>query len=250
MTSSVVRRGWTSGRHRRPSRSTATLVGGIDASRGGWVLVTTPVVPGRSTVKIAPDLKEIVSLLDARWVAAVGITIPIGLPSSRPRLCDLQARDFVGPRATAILPAPLRSTLGSASFEEACSRSRAASGKTMPRQTFANLLRIEAVDGLMVPERQKYLVEVHPEVSFRELAGRPMANPKTVSQGRLERMEALRHPFPDIAQHVRRRARLVQPDDVLDAFAAAWSARRFVTKNFTRLGGEVDERGLRMEIIA
>lgn len=201
-------------------------------------------------MQVVPDLSEIVSLLDARWVSAVGITIPIGLPASRPRLCDLKAREMAGPRATAIFPAPLRCTLGSASFEEASSRTKEASGKTMSRQTFANLLRIEAVDRLMVPERQRYLIEVHPEVSFAALVGRPMANPKTVSQGRLERLGALSRAFPDIAEHIRQRDRLVQPDDILDAFVAAWSARRFVTGNSTRLGGELDERGLRMEIIA
>lgn len=251
MTANTVHRGVTRGRHRRPSRETATLVGGIDGSRGGWVLVVTPVAPGgRSTVKVVGDLREVVSLLDARWMSATGITTQIGLPDGGARMCDLEARQLVGPRATAVFPAPMRTTLGSASFEEACARSRAASGRTMSRQTFANLLRTEMVDALMVPERQGYLVEVHPEVSFATLAGRPMANPKTVSQGRIERMEALRRAFPDIAQHIRQRSPLVKPDDVLDAFVAAWSARRWVTKNHLRLGGDLDGRGLRMEIIA
>jgi hypothetical protein len=39
-------------------------------------------------------------------------------------------------------------------------------------------------------------------------------------------------------------------DDLLDAFVAAWSARRWWADEYRRLGGEVDERGLRMQIIA
>jgi predicted RNase H-like nuclease len=39
-------------------------------------------------------------------------------------------------------------------------------------------------------------------------------------------------------------------DDVLDALAGAWSARRYVNGSYLRLGGEVDETGLRMEVVA
>ena len=39
-------------------------------------------------------------------------------------------------------------------------------------------------------------------------------------------------------------------DDVLDAFAGAWTARRHAAAQHLQLGGEVDARGLRMEVIA
>jgi predicted RNase H-like nuclease len=39
-------------------------------------------------------------------------------------------------------------------------------------------------------------------------------------------------------------------DDVFDALALAWTGRRALTDSCLRLGGEVDETGLRMEITA
>jgi len=39
-------------------------------------------------------------------------------------------------------------------------------------------------------------------------------------------------------------------DDVLDAVVGAWTARRYVAGAHLTLGGELDERDLRMEIIA
>jgi Protein of unknown function (DUF429) len=42
----------------------------------------------------------------------------------------------------------------------------------------------------------------------------------------------------------------VRNDDVLDAYAAAWSAGRWLSGDYLRLGGGTDQRGLRMEIIA
>jgi hypothetical protein len=37
---------------------------------------------------------------------------------------------------------------------------------------------------------------------------------------------------------------------MLDAFVAAWSARRWLVRTHIQLGGDVDRRGLRMEMIA
>ena len=41
-----------------------------------------------------------------------------------------------------------------------------------------------------------------------------------------------------------------KPDDVIDAFVGAWTARRYLAGAHVRLGGELDETGLRMEMIA
>ena len=228
------------------------LVGGMDGCRGGWVLVTSPAKgTRRSTVTVVADLKETVAIVDAGWVSVIGIDIPIGLPDAGPRPCDVAARRMIGHRARSVFPAPLRGSLGSQTYEDACARSRELGGKAMSRQVFAILPKVEAVDQLITPERQRYLVEVHPEVSFTVLAGRPMVHPKSNSEGRLERLAFLRKVFPDVDDHVRRRDPRVKPDDILDAFAAAWTARRLHSGKCTRIGGgERDGRNLRMEIVA
>jgi predicted RNase H-like nuclease len=58
-------------------------------------------------------------------------------------------------------------------YEDAAARSKAASGKSLSRQAFGLLPRIGEVDELMTPDRQRHLVEIHPEVCFTVLAGSP-----------------------------------------------------------------------------
>jgi predicted RNase H-like nuclease len=119
----------------------------------------------------------------------------------------------------------------------------------LSRQAYGLLPKVQEVDRLMTPERQRHVVEVHPEVSFTVMAGRPMAHSKKTPAGRAERLDTLRPVFPDIAVHTGSRLVGANSDDIVDAFAVAWSARRWLTRTYVRLGGERDERGLRMEII-
>jgi len=51
-------------------------------------------------------------------------------------------------------------------------------------------------------------------------------------------------------EHAEKRIAGTQPDDVLDAFVAAWSALRWLAKTHIQLGGELDRNGIRMEMIA
>jgi predicted RNase H-like nuclease len=73
---------------------------------------------------------------------------------------------------------------------------------------------------------------------------------KANAEGRSERLTALRTVFPDIDSQSIIHFVGASPDDILDAFVAAWSARRWLTKTHQQLGGDTDERGLRMEMIA
>ena len=102
----------------------------------------------------------------------------------------------------------------------------------------------------MTPERQSHLVEVHPEVCFTALAGASMSHHKATPEGREERLAALRRVFPDVDAGLARRPSGTQPDDILDAYVAAWTARRWLDGTHLRPGGDLDSRGLRMEMIA
>ncbi len=226
-------------------------VAGLDGCRGGWVLVTAAAaIDGPSSVERIEDLEVVIDALMAGELAAAAVDIPIGLPDVGARRCDLEARRLIGPRASSVFPAPLRPLLGSSTYEEAARRSQSICGKGLPKQAFAILPKIAQVDALMTPELQDQFIEVHPEVSFTVLTGRPMTHHKRSTEGRTERLQALRSEFPDIDDHAQRRLPGTAPDDVLDAYAAAWSARRWADGTFHRLGGETDGRGLRMEMIA
>jgi predicted RNase H-like nuclease len=118
------------------------------------------------------------------------------------------------------------------------------------RQAFNILSKVAEIDLLMAPERQHYVVEVHPEVSFTALNRAPMVHPKKEAAGRAERLAALRPVFPDIDVHAGVAIPGAGADDVIDAFAVAWSARRWLARTHVQLGGETDRCGLRMEIVA
>lgn len=106
------------------------------------------------------------------------------------------------------------------------------------------------VDGLITPERQRHLVEVHPEASFTALGGGPMRHSKKTTAGRAERLGVLRRAFADVEVHAGTRLKETGPDDILDAFVVTWSVGRWLTGTHVQLGGELDRRGLRMEIVA
>ncbi len=227
------------------------MVGGLDGCRIGWVLVTTATTgEGKSSVDVVTDLRGVISDLDSGRLAAVAIDVPIGLPDFGSRACDIEARKLIGPRRSSVFPAPSRAVLEARTYEDAMATSRAISGKGLSKQAFFILQKIREVDRLITPALQDSLVEMHPEVSFALLAGQPMAYHKSRPEGRAERLELLRTVFPDVDRHAARRIAGTRPDDVLDAFVAAWSARRWAMRTHLQLGGELDARDLRMEMIA
>ena len=235
---------------------------GIDGCRVGWVVVTVPLdeaVPlgGRDTseaasaaVRVVTDLSEVVADLQASRTTAGTIDIPIGLPGRDPRAVDIEARQRLGPRRSSVFPAPVRPVLAAGTYGEACAISRGVCGRGISQQLFNIVPKIREVDDLQSPALQQRFVEMHPELSFTELAGAPMQFHKSTTEGRAERLLALRTVFRDIDTVCGARWSGTRPDDVLDAFVGAWTARRFAAGAHLQLGGALDETGLRMEMIA
>ena len=83
--------------------------------------------------------------------------------------------------------------------------------------------------------------EVHPEVSFASMVGHPMSFHKTRQAGVAERLTLLKCHFPNIVEAAVATEITGPPtpglDDVLDAVAAAWTARRLVSGDAQPLGG-------------
>ena len=225
-----------------------TVVAGLDGCRTGWVAVLWDIDGGTTTVEHLPHLTDLVRGLDTGEVTVAGIDIPIGLPSAGRRPCDVEARARLGPRRSSVFPAPPRAVLGSDTYATAVAASRAVSATAISRQTFGLLPKIAEVDRLLLRHRRDRLVEVHPELSFAVLTGAPAAHNKKTPAGRDERLAALRPVFPalhrsDPPPHGAR------PDDVLDAYAVAWTARRWLSGTHLRLGGQRDDGGRPMQII-
>ena len=185
--------------------------------------------PGSVSWRICTSTEDLFYGSDAPVL--LGLDMPIGLPDCGPRPCDLEARRRLGfPRGSSVFPAPIRSLLAARSYAEACALRLAVDNKKISRQTWAILPKIRDVDALLRndPELQDRVREVHPEVCFSILAGRPMEYRKKRKQGREERLRLLETVFGAglHAAVADRRALGCPLDDLLDAFIACWTAER------------------------
>ncbi|MBI2433807.1 MAG: DUF429 domain-containing protein [Candidatus Hydrogenedentes bacterium] len=100
-----------------------------------------------------------------------------------------------------------------------------------------------------------WMREIHPEVCFWAWNGeKPMANNKKIPAGRAEREGLVRRRYSEAYDAVRLKLPLdcCANDDILDAFAALWSAERLVEGKALILPSSppLDSFGLRMEMIA
>ena len=192
---------------------------------------------------VLPDVQGVLAL----GAAVVGIDIPLGLPTSGPRACDVAARARPGPRRSSVFPAPMRAVLDAADHRDAVRRSTAASGRGLSVQAWNLVPKIADADrrfGAGDP-----VLEVHPELSFATMAGAPLASRKRDAAGREERLALLLGPFPDVAERLAARPAGCAADDVLDAYAVLWTVRRIAAGTAEVLGdGARDEAGRLMSI--
>lgn len=212
-----------------------TTVLGVDGCRGGWVGAL--VAAGTVDWLQLPDVASVLAV-DAD---AIGIDIPIGLPATGRRDCDRMAKRELGRAHSRVFFAPPRGVLQAHSYAEAGQLHRAlAEGLGMSVQSWHLVDRIRAVDEAADDQR---LVEVHPELSFAALTGQVLPSKKT-AEGRAARLAAVRGWLPGVAD-------VPGGDDGLDALAASWSARRWLTGAARSLPVDPshDDRGRPMRIV-
>ncbi len=134
-------------------------------------------------------------------------------------------------------------------------------GKKLSRQSWAILGKVREVDAFIRsnPQHQGWIREVHPEVSFWCWNARiPMRCRKKSGQGFAEREMLVIGHFPEACQAACRQLRVDLPrgrfgrDDLMDAFAALWTAERVYRGKALVIPPDppLDEVGLRMEIVA
>lgn len=121
-------------------------------------------------------------------------------------------------------------------------------GKKISKQTFAILPRIRDVDIILreSPILLESVYEVHPEVSFVHWnGGRPLQHPKKSGFGFIERIKLVEKVFGSSPNYVRGVVPRNQAtdDDILDAFAALWTAQRIHQGTAVKIC-EKDERDI------
>jgi predicted RNase H-like nuclease len=224
---------------------------GVDGCRGGWLAA---LVDDREVSWIwTRDVGELIG----RPAEAIAIDIPIGLPDSGRRACDVEARRQLGRRGVTVFAAPLRPVLECASYGEARQVLAALGGPSMSAQAFGIVAAVRAVDAAITPADEGRVIEAHPELAFLRMTGTALA-PKKTTVGAAQRAAALdgawrcvNRLWPGAAALVASAPRPAAADDALDALACAWVARRWACGEAVTVGdGTRDERGLVMRIVS
>lgn len=236
------------------TRTVTRIAAGVDGCRAGWIQITL----GPQSAIVSRCLPDAAGLVRQEpRPDAIAIDIPIGLPASGPRACDLEARRLLGPRRSSVFSAPLRAMLEARSWEEACAIRSRIEGKRIPKQLWGILPKIREVDALLRADLHGaggLLREAHPELCFRSWAGRPLEHAKKRPAGRRERLALVSRHFGAKAFERVREAhprRDVADDDILDAFAALWTAERILAGSAHTLPEHPprDACGLPMQIV-
>jgi predicted RNase H-like nuclease len=226
---------------------------GVDGCRRGWVAVAENVAE-----KVCGAVYERFEdlLADLPSARVIAVDVPIGLPAKGARDCDLQARRRLGPRRSSVFPVPIRPVLEATTPEEASRIRNDVEGKRMSLQAFGILRKVREIDRLLVQSRalRELVIEVHPEVSFALWRGEPMQHSKRRAEGRAERRRLIAESWgerlEDCETSIRGKGCAI--DDLYDAFAALWSARRVVSGHAMEIPESrvFDVHGIPMRIVA
>jgi predicted RNase H-like nuclease len=241
-----------------------TWVAGVDGCPAGWIAVLLPAAghaPAR--IHVAATFAELLALPENPM--RIAVDMPIGLADRAGpggRLCDIEARTRLGARRSSVFTVPARAAVMQRDYQAACAQAFAASDppRKVSKQCFYLFPKMREIDALITPARQSRIFECHPEVAFSVMNGeRPLDEPKKVKSRPHQPGLALRRgllsaagmPAGLLAGNLTL-PRGVAADDLLDALACAWTARRVHLGAALRLPASppVDGRGLHMEIWA
>ena len=189
---------------------------GVDGCTKGWVAVVLD-DEGFLDAVLAPTIADVPS------GDVIGIDIPIGLTEA-PREADAAARVRAS-RSSSVFSTPRRALLEAPTYAEARAIAAALGGPSLSSQAYRLGPKILEVDAWL-PSATCRVAEVHPEVCFVEMGGgRKLRWSKRSWNGMRERWGLLAAEGIVVPDEIGD-AGIAGVDDVLDAAAAAWTARR------------------------
>lgn len=219
---------------------------GVDAcGKQGWVGIR---VSDGGYAGSLVDVRLEALIERAGEVSVIAVDMPLGLVERGWRAADLGARVLLGERRSTVFLVAPRSAWLESEYVAAGDRCQELTGQRLSRQAWALTPKLlEARACRLADER---IHEVHPELSFRALAGGvPPVFAKKTWRGQNTRRALLAAAgvvLPDALGEADR----VPADDVLDAAAAAWSADRIARGVAERVPEvpELDADGRAVEI--
>jgi predicted RNase H-like nuclease len=223
---------------------------GVDGAPGGWLAV---IWGERVTHQLFPKLSDLLQL-EAEIIA---IDMPIGFPKLSGRTVEKTARQMLKGKASSLFSVPARAAIENekASYHEACqiNLQHSEPPKKFSKQSFNIFPKMRELDRLMTPALQARVHEVHPELSFAEMNNKQaVLSKKSTAEGRQERLallEASGFPWSQLpcSTYLKKH---VADNDIVDACACAWSARRILDGRAFSIPDtpERDAKGLVMSI--
>jgi predicted RNase H-like nuclease len=223
---------------------------GVDGAPGGWIAV----IWGKTVShRLYRSFAEILH----HEADVIAIDMPIGLPTTSGRKAEREARKGLGERQSSLFPIPCRTAVMEPDYRKACAINLLHSDppRKISKQSFHLFSKIREIDALMTPELQKRVHEVHPEVAFWMMNRKKSVDlPKKQDQGldlRRRLLEESGFPITELQPSTYLR-KDVGADDLIDACACAWVARRILVGQAMRFPDvpDKDEKGLEMCIKA
>ncbi|MGH9340681.1 MAG: DUF429 domain-containing protein [Acidobacteriota bacterium] len=226
---------------------------GVDGFKDRWRAIIGNFDTGEVRHADLP-LKDLLDLPEKP--AVIAVDVPIGLPEvTLPggRTCDRLARLLIRPRHRSVFSPIGRMCLHIDDRKEASQFSTDRGGIGISAQSWGLRKKLLEIDVVVIPDQQRVIHEVHPEVSFFEMnGGYPLVNSKKTEQGALERIKLLEscgYPGSFLTPLSSLRS---GREDFLDACAALWTAERIYRGKAKRFppaeAREHDGRGLDMAI--
>ncbi|MFK7884621.1 MAG: DUF429 domain-containing protein [Phycisphaerales bacterium] len=228
---------------------------GVDGCKGGW-LVCALSEDGRVGFLVLPDLASVFRAKPG--VSLILADVPIGLPGSGVRACDMRAKGLLGRYNSRVFLMPARAVFEATDYPAANTVSRSVSGKGLSKQAWHIMPKIKEVDGVLQGDAAMRSVvrECHPEICFWGLCGAVIAENKKTDEGAAARLGVLGGFVDDVEGVVagalaRWPRKVLARDDVIDALVCAVTAAG-VWDGSLRTIPEKPERdgfGLAMEMV-
>jgi predicted RNase H-like nuclease len=224
---------------------------GVEPVPGGWL-----VAPGNlQGITLAPQpayvLPSLADVLDYRpSFTVVALHAPVGAASAAGdfRSCDVAARDRLGRRAGAVVPAPSRAVLEASSYEEAHRID-----PTLDIVRWRSLAKAAEAIKEVQSWRQRVVWEVNPELALTTMHdGKPIGFGRRSPTGRNIRRQLVEQKLPGADRVLKERPPSVREEKLIDALADLWTARRIVARAITRMSDPPvwDDDGVRMDIVS
>jgi predicted RNase H-like nuclease len=226
------------------------ILAGVEPCAGGWL-----VAPGNlQGINLAPQpafvLASMAEVLDYKPAFTVmALHSPVGFTDKpgEPRSCDEAARQLLGPRGTAVVPAPSRALLGVKTFDEA-----RALEAGIDAVRWRALAKMAEAAGQVQSWNQRTVWEVHPELALCQMnGGEPVAYARRSVLGRTERARLVCSALAGAERVLSEPPKGVREGKLIDALADLWTARRIAARAIARTAPEPvwDSEGLRMDIV-